>query len=97
MTAIVELMYARYVHLKKSWFNKKGTGLIACTSKERIVKVVEIIEMIIYEFILKQRLWIINSCERRIKKLQINLMAEKTYLERIKEDTRRLLKKGTFM
>lgn len=60
-------------------------------------KIIEIIELYFYELILKQRLLIIKRSEKKIVKLESKLQFQKYYLQKIKEETKELLNKGTFM
>ncbi len=60
-------------------------------------KIIEIIELYLYELILKQRLAIINRSEKKIMKMESKLQFQKYYLQKIKEETKELLNKGTFM
>lgn len=60
-------------------------------------KIIEIIKLYLYELILKQRLSIINRSEKKIMKLESKLQFQKYYLQKIKEETKELLNKGTFM
>lgn len=60
-------------------------------------KIIEIIELYFYELILKQRLLIIKRSEKKIVKLESKLNFQYYYLQKIKEETKELLNKGTFM
>ena len=55
------------------------------------------LERVLYHLILKQRLWIINKTEKKIKKYKRKVKIYELYLDDIKDDTRDLLDRGTFI
>lgn len=57
----------------------------------------EIVELYFYTFILKQRNWLIDRSIKRISKYKRKLEVEEKYLSWLKEDTKELIDKGTYM
>ena len=55
------------------------------------------LERLLYHLILKQRLWIINKTEKKIKKYKLKVKIYELYLDDIKDNTRDLLDRGTFI
>jgi hypothetical protein len=55
------------------------------------------LERVLYHLILKQRLWIINKTEKKIKKYKLKVKIYELYLDDIKDNTRDLLDRGTFI
>lgn len=57
----------------------------------------EIVELYFYTFILKQRNRLIDRSIKRISKYKRKLEVEEKYLSWLKEDTKELIDKGTYM
>lgn len=65
--------------------------------KDTIEVIRELIEITFFSLIIKQRKWLINRSEKKIAKYKSKLsIEEKVYVSLI-EDTRELLRKGTYM
>lgn len=60
-------------------------------------EIIKSLELSIYLLILKQWSRLITKTKRKISKYNYKLLAEEKFLQWLKEDTEKLIEKGTFM
>lgn len=58
---------------------------------------IKFIEKMFYHLILKERIIFINHYEKKINKYEHKLLVSQMVLKEIKEDTKELLDKGTYL
>lgn len=66
-------------------------------NKKFLELITDIIELSFYKLILKQRLYILRKCDKKIKKYKYKLSFHERYRSEITKETTELIKKGTYM